>query len=134
MNNCILCKIVKGELSSKTIFEDDLVKAVLNINPVNEGHTLILPKVHYENIFDIPKEVLERIISVSKELSIKYKKKLSAQGVNLLHASGTIAQQSIMHFHMHLVPRYKNDGLDLWFHNQAKKNIDLNKILEKINK
>lgn len=114
MGNCIFCKIVKGELEAKKIHEDESVLAFIPKDQVSNGHTLVIPKEHYESIFDIPKELLQKVVIVSQELSQKYKIELSASGVNILHASGKDAQQSVFHFHIHVVPRYPNDGLDLW--------------------
>jgi histidine triad (HIT) family protein len=116
MEDCIFCKIAKGEIKSFVVHEDDLTKSFLDVNPVSPGHTLIIPKEHYENIQDIPEKVLKRITAISKKLSKNYREKLNVSGFNLLNASGKDAQQSVFHFHMHLVPRYPNDNLDLWFH------------------
>ncbi|MFA5333950.1 MAG: HIT family protein [Candidatus Nanoarchaeia archaeon] len=114
MSECIFCKITNKEIKSNIVFEDDLVVAFLDSNPVSKNHTLIVPKKHYENLFDIPNKELERIIVVAKELALKYKKKLRVNDVNLLNASGKNAQQSVFHFHLHLVPRFEKDGLTLW--------------------
>ena len=118
--DCIFCRIVRNEADAFKVYEDEEVLAFLDINPISMGHTLIIPKEHYENILNIPGETLKRIISVIKVLAGWYKEKLNATGFNILHASGVDAQQSIFHFHTHLVPRYPNDGLDLWFHKHSK--------------
>ncbi len=112
--DCIFCKIAKGEIPSKSIYEDKNVIAFLDINPISKGHTLVIPKNHFENIFDIPESELKEIIDTSKKISILLKNKLNADGINILHASGKEAQQSVFHFHIHIVPRYKNDKLDTW--------------------
>jgi len=114
MNDCIFCKIVKGEIPAKKVYESEKVLAFLDVNPISKGHLLVIPKKHFENIFDIDKDYLREIISVSKETALIIKKKLNATGVNILHASGRDAQQSVFHFHIHLVPRYKNDKLNTW--------------------
>lgn len=114
MENCIFCKIVKGELEAKKVHENESALAFIPKDQVSKGHTLVIPKEHYESIFDIPEELLEKVMSISQELSQKYKMELGATGVNILHASGKDAQQSVFHFHIHVVPRYPNDGLDLW--------------------
>ena len=115
MKDCVFCKIINKELPSKNVFEDKDVIAFETIQPVSKGHVLVVPKKHFENIFDIDKEVLQKLITVTKNLSEKLKIENKATGVNLLNASGKDAQQSVFHFHLHIVPRYKNDGLDLWF-------------------
>lgn len=114
MEHCVFCKIVKGELEVKIIHETDSVLAFIPKDQVSKGHTLVIPKEHYENIFDISEDALSDVMRVSKELSEKYKKELGATGVNILHASGKDAQQSVFHLHIHVVPRYPNDNLDLW--------------------
>lgn len=134
MTGCIFCKIAEGEAESWTVYEDELVKAFFDINPASEGHTLIIPKKHYENIYEIPENVLERIIIVVKKLAIVYKKALDVKAVNILHASGKEAQQDVFHFHIHLVPRYENDKLNLWYQTQPEVKANFDKILEKTKK
>ncbi len=134
MASCIFCKIAEGEVESWIVYEDELVKAFFDINPASEGHTLIIPKKHYENIYEIPENVLERIIIVTKKLAIIYKKALDVKAVNILHASGKEAQQDVFHFHIHLVPRYKNDRLNLWYQSQPEVKANFGKILEKTRK
>jgi histidine triad (HIT) family protein len=134
MDNCTFCKIVEGKGKSWTVYEDELVKAFLDINPVSEGHTLIIPKTHYENVYDIPEGELKRIITIAKKLAKIYRKALGARAVNILHASGKEAQQDVFHFHIHLVPRYKNDKLNLWYRSRPQIKANFDEILEKIEK
>lgn len=131
-SNCIFCKIANGEVEGNKIYEDDLVYATLDINPASKGHTLIIPKKHFENIYDIPEEELNRIILVAKKITLHYQKKLDIEDVNLLHASGKNAQQSVFHFHLHLVPRKEGDGLNLWFEGKNKSETNIKELLEKI--
>ena len=128
MDTCIFCKINRREVPSKTLYEDELVRAILDVNPVSKGHILVIPKKHYKNIFETPDIVLERINVICKKLSIVTKEKLNATGVNILNASGKDAQQSVFHLHYHIVPRFENDKMDLWFHQEAKDNIDLEEL------
>ncbi len=129
---CIFCKIATHEADSKTVYEDEEVMAFLDTNPISIGHTLIIPKKHYENVFDIESGTLEQIASISKRLALIYKKALAVKAVNLLNASGKEAQQSVFHFHLHIVPREENDGIDLWFHGKPEAKNELEKTLEKI--
>ena len=115
MESCIFCQISNHKSPAKVIFENENIVAFNPIDPVSKGHTLVVPKEHFENILDIDPNTLKELIIVSKDLSKKLTKKYKATGVNLLQASGKDAQQSVFHFHIHVVPRYKNDGLDLWF-------------------
>ena len=123
MQNCIFCKIVKGELPAFVVFEDDCVLAFLDINPLAQGHTLVIPKKHYENIFDIDEETLQRIIVVAQKIAQKMKEVLSVEGVNVINASGKTAEQSVPHFHLHLIPRKKGDKIDMnaWWQTKTKK-------------
>jgi len=114
MDNCIFCKIVSGEAPSIKVFEDENILAFVPIEKVSHGHTLVIPKKHSENIFDIDENILKKLIGVVKDLSKKVVRENNASGVNLLNASGKDAQQSIFHFHFHIVPRYRDDGLDMW--------------------
>jgi len=136
MKDCIFCKIIKGEIPSFKIFENDKVFCFLDINPLSKGHTLVVPKEHHENIFDISLKDLKEIISTIKSLSNRMKKVLMAEGVNLFNASGVVAEQSVFHFHFHILPRYKNDGLEMnnWWQSKAQKADieELKKLAEKI--
>ena len=97
------------------MYEDDRVIAFVPIHPVVVGHTLVMPKSHHENLVDIPVELLTGIMAVAKSIAMDVLAKNSATGINLLHATGKDAQPSVFHFHLHVVPRYPKDGLDLWF-------------------
>jgi histidine triad (HIT) family protein len=95
-------------------YEDDSVIAVIPKEQVSDGHLLVLPKVHYQDIFDIDDDVLRNIVSISKKLSTDIINKTPFTAVNLLNASGKDAQQSVIHFHLHIVPRKHDDGLEMW--------------------
>ena len=108
--DCIFCKIANGEIDSAKVFENEKIFAFLDINPLTRGHCLVVPKQHFENIFDIDKDMLKEIIVIAKEISEKIKRSLGAKGVNLLNSNGKEAEQSVFHFHLHIVPRYEDDG------------------------
>jgi len=114
MNKCMFCEIINKQASATIIFEDDVVIAIIPLEQVSKGHTLLLPKKHFENLFDIDENIFAHLSKVMKRLSIKLVKENKATGINLLNASGKDAQQSVFHFHFHLVPRFPNDGLDMW--------------------
>jgi len=114
MESCIFCQINNRKSPATIIFENSKIIVFNPIDPVSKGHTLVVPKEHFENILDIDPSVLKELILVSKDISMELTKKYKATGVNLLQASGKDAGQSVFNFHMHVVPRYKNDGLDLW--------------------
>lgn len=131
MDSCIFCKIVKKELSSYKVYEDENTLAFLDIYPVIEGHTLIIPKKHFENILDIEDEELNNVMKATKKVAELVKKKLNADAINVLHASGVEAGQTVFHIHFHVVPRFKNDGVQMWPHHRAGK-IDLKAVHEKL--
>jgi histidine triad (HIT) family protein len=113
MEDCIFCKIVAGEIKSWVVFENTHVLAFFDVNPVCKYHTLIIPKTHFTNIFDIPYQELEAMSSAAKQLAILYKEKLGIDNIQLVNSSGREAQQDVFHFHFHLIPRQKGDGQDL---------------------
>ncbi len=117
MKTCIFCEIINKKVPAKIVFEDKEFLAFLPLEQVVMGHTLVIPKTHFENIFDINKDIFERLAGMAKTLAENIVKENTASGINVLHASGKDAQQSVEHFHLHIIPRYQNDGLDLWFKN-----------------
>lgn len=110
MDNCIFCKIASGEIPSNTIYEDDSFRVILDNGPATKGHALVLPKEHYANLFEIPDEVLSGAAVVAKKVSLTMKEKLACDGLNLVQNNGETAGQTVMHFHLHIIPRYKDDG------------------------
>lgn len=114
MSDCIFCNILNKKSSAQIVYEDDDVFALVPLEQVSKGHTLLIPKQHVTDIFDIEEELFAKFAKVMKKLSIQLVKDNNANAINLLNASGKDAQQSVLHLHFHLVPRYPNDGLDLW--------------------
>ena len=129
MNDCIFCKIIKGDLPSKTIFEDEVIKIIMNINPATDGHLLVLPKEHYTNILDIDNEVLLHSIKEIRELYPSLKEKLNCEGLTI--AENNELGQEIKHFHLHLIPRYPEDNAD--FNYDKSKLHDLDEVFNKLN-
>lgn len=110
--NCIFCKIVNGEIPSYTIYEDDIVKVFLDIEPMAPGHTLIIPKKHYDNLEDIDMDTLTHINKVSKDIYKLLKNKLNISGLSIVQNNGSV--QDVLHYHMHLKPYYnENNGSDV---------------------
>ena len=117
-NDCLFCKIINNELPSSTVYEDNLIKIIMNINPNTNGHLLILPKKHYVNILDIDEEIITHSLKVVREkIYPLLKEKLACEGLTL--AENNELGQEIRHFHIHLIPRYKNDGADVSYKNDA---------------
>lgn len=118
--NCIFCKIIAGEIPSNTIYEDDEFKVILDAGPATKGHALILPKEHYADLYQIDENVAADAIKLAKRLAIRMEEKLKCDGVNLEQNNREVAGQSVFHFHMHVIPRYKddpdNDKILPWVH------------------
>mgnify|MGYP002539409704 CR=1 FL=1 len=106
--DCIFCKIIAGEIPSNTIYEDDIFKVILDASPASKGHALILPKEHYADIYDIDEEIAGKVMKTAKKLATKMTVALNCDGFNLLQNNGETAGQTMFHFHMHLIPRYKD--------------------------
>ncbi len=114
-NDCIFCKIANGEIPSKTIYEDADFRVILDLGPATKGHALILPKEHYANLFELPEDTAAAAMKVAKKLSAQMVENLGADGLNLVQNNGEVAGQTVKHFHLHLIPRYKDDGQNiLW--------------------
>ncbi len=114
-NDCIFCKIANGVVPSKTVYEDENFRVILDLGPATKGHALILPKEHYANLFELPEETAAAAMKVAKKLSAQMVENLGADGLNLVQNNGEVAGQTVKHFHLHLIPRYKDDGQNiLW--------------------
>ena len=103
---CIFCKIINGEITSYTIYEDEIVKAFLDVNPDSNGHTLIIPNKHYLDLYEIPNDVLMHCLEVAKKLGRVYEEKLGVDGITLVQNNGNV--QEVKHFHLHVKPQYNN--------------------------
>lgn len=112
-NNCIFCKIANGEIPSKTLYEDDKFRVILDLGPATRGHALILPKNHYKNIYEIPDETVADAMILAKKMAIKMTQALHADGFNIVQNNNEIAGQTVFHFHIHLIPRYEGDGQNI---------------------
>lgn len=109
MKDCIFCKIINKEIPASTIYEDDLVKVFLDVNPITNGHMLIIPKIHYENVFDIDKKIVNHSIELIKtKLYPLIKDKLNCDGLTISQNNGF--GQEVKHYHIHVIPRYLNDN------------------------
>ncbi len=110
MNDCIFCKIANGEIPSSTIYEDDLFRVILDLSPAAAGHALILPKAHYRNIFDLDEDTAAKSFVLAKKIACAAKSALNCDGLNIVQNNESVAGQSVFHFHMHVIPRYTDDG------------------------
>ncbi len=117
--NCIFCKIAAGEIPSNTIYEDGDFRVILDLNPAAKGHALILPKEHCADIYEIDEELAGKVMKLAKKLAVHMTEKLSCDGFNILQNNHEVAGQTVFHFHMHLIPRYKeakNNDILMWSH------------------
>jgi histidine triad (HIT) family protein len=121
MSDCIFCKIVNGDIPSAKVFENEHVVAFLDLSQVTKGHTLIIPKTHKENLFELTPEIAKNIFEVAPTIANALKTAYNPMGLNLVNNNGEKAGQSVFHFHMHLIPRYgEGDGFGaVWKNNQG---------------
>lgn len=108
--NCIFCKIAGGDIPSTTVYEDADFRVILDLSPASKGHALILPKAHAKNLFELPDETAGKAIVLAKRIGSAMMQALSCTGLNLVQNNGESAGQTVMHFHLHLIPRYDGDG------------------------
>lgn len=109
---CLFCQIIKGEIPSLKVYENDYVYAFLDIHPCTLGHTLIIPKKHFDNVYDLEEPYASEIIKAAIYIANLQKEKLGATSVNLINNSGKLALQTVFHFHLHVLPRYENDNIN----------------------
>lgn len=123
MNDCIFCKIIKGEIPSRTIYEDDLIAIIMNINPATNGHLLVIPKNHYENLMDTPNEIITHSMDIVREkIYPLLKERLNCKGLTI--SQNNELGQEIKHYHIHLTPRYDNDLLDFNYNKDMISDLD----------
>lgn len=109
-DDCIFCKIANGEIPSKTLYEDKDFRVILDLGPAARGHALILPKEHAANLYELPEETVGTAFILAKRMAAKMSEKLGCDGFNLMQNNGETAGQTVFHFHIHLIPRYRGDG------------------------
>ena len=110
MDNCIFCKIANGEIPAATLYEDENFRVILDLGPASKGHALILPKSHAANIYELSDEMAAKAMILAKKMATAMTAALKCDGFNIVQNNGECAGQTVFHFHMHLIPRYKNDG------------------------
>ena len=99
-----------GEIPSKTLYEDDKFRVILDLGPASKGHALILPKEHYADLYELPEETAGEVMKLAKKMTAQMTQRLGCEGFNLVQNNGELAGQTVFHFHMHLIPRYRDDG------------------------
>ena len=116
MNDCIFCKIVRGDIPCHKVYEDDDVLAFLDISQTTKGHTLVISKEHFRNLLYVPKDILAKVMGAAQKIAQAQVASLGAKGVNIINNTNEVAGQTVMHFHVHVIPRYsKEEALRLEF-------------------
>ena len=113
VENCIFCAIVSGDATAEVVDSDDCTVAFMDINPATRGHALVVPRTHSENLFDIAEEDLHAAVSAARRLAGRMRETIKPDGINILNSTGRAAWQSVFHFHLHVIPRYNDDPLQL---------------------
>ena len=111
--NCIFCKLANGEIPTATLYEDEDFRVILDASPASKGHALILPKEHYRNLYDIDEELAAKAMVLAKKMVGRLTDVLECDGYNIVQNNEEAAGQSVFHFHMHMIPRYQNDGVGI---------------------
>ena len=146
-DDCIFCKLSNGDIPTNALYEDDVVKVIFDLNPASKGHVLILPKNHFANLFEIPEDMDAKAFILAKKIAKKMKdvfgcdavkvakamkETLGCEGLNIVQNNGEIAGQTVFHFHMHIIPRYKGDTVNIgWTPGKADAD-EINELKEKI--
>ena len=129
---CIFCDIIDGKIPSKKVYEDDEILSILDISQTTKGHTLVMPKKHYENFLQMPKDEYENLMAKVQMIASKVVKNMNANGCNILINTNEVAGQTVMHTHVHIIPRYDaNDTVNFLF---SENKFDLDEVLATINK
>ena len=135
MNDCIFCKIVRGDIPCHKVYEDDDVLAFLDISQTTKGHTLVISKEHFRNLLYVPKDILAKVMGAAQKIAQAQVASLGAKGVNIINNTNEVAGQTVMHFHVHVIPRYSNeDALRLEFNSNKIEKLSLLAIAEEISK
>ncbi len=132
--NCIFCKIVKGDIPCAKIFEDDKVLSFLDIAPANKGHALIVTKNHYETLLEIPDDILDDMMIKARKIARAMHSALANEGFNILMNNKKPAGQLVPHAHLHIIPRFEEDGVSLNWQSRKYKDKEIDEFKEKIEK
>ena len=133
-DTCIFCRIANGEIPSKTLYEDNDFRVILDISPASKGHAIILPKTHAANIYELSDELAGKVMVVAKKVASVLKDVLHCDGMNILQNNGEAAGQTVFHLHVHLIPRYEDDTVKIKWEAGADGNTLTDEIVEQIQK
>ena len=130
--NCLFCKLAGGEIPTATLYEDEDFRVILDANPAAKGHALIIPKEHYANLYELDDELAGKVLVLAKKMITKLTDILGCDGYNIVQNNGEAAGQTVFHFHMHLIPRFKDDGVGVTWKMGELTEEDKNDILSKM--
>ncbi len=131
-DNCIFCKIANGEIPSRTLYEDEDFRVIMDLAPATKGHSLILPKNHYKNVYEIADDTAAKVFPLAKKMAALMTEKLGADGFNIVQNNNEVAGQTVFHFHVHLIPRYNDDNQSLVMKPQEMTDAQLDEIRDTI--
>ena len=132
MENCIFCKVANGEIPAATLYEDENFRVILDLGPASKGHALILPKTHAANIYELSDEMAAKAMILAKKMATAMTAALKCDGFNIVQNNGECAGQTVFHFHMHLIPRYKGDQVGITWKPGELSDADKEEILLKV--
>ena len=124
-DDCIFCKIAAGEIPSATVYEDDDFRAILDLGPAAKGHTLVIPKSHSDNLLSVEPDTAAKALKVISKTANAIKEALGCDGINVVQNNGEAAGQTVMHLHFHIIPRYKNDSVNIGWQPMKPSNEEL---------
>lgn len=130
--NCIFCKLANGDIPTATVYEDEYLRAIMDAAPANKGHIIILPKSHAANIYEIEDEYVSRAFVLAKKLAVALKKLTGCDGVNILQNNGEASGQTVFHFHVHVIPRFKNDDCTIVWKPTSYEDGEASEVAKKI--
>ena len=130
--NCIFCKLANGDIPTATLYEDEDFRVILDAGPAAKGHALIIPKEHYANLYELSDELAAKVLVLAKKMITKLTDILGCDGYNIVQNNGEAAGQTVFHFHLHMIPRYKDDGVGVTWKVGELKEEDKEELLAKI--
>lgn len=138
MTDCLFCKIINGEIPSTKVYEDDYCYAFMDIMPLSKGHTLLIPKTHVANIFEMTEDIAKNLYAAAPKVANAIKAAFNPEGMNTLNNNGAAAGQTVFHYHLHFIPRYDDEGLQMTWETKQYSSEELNElaniIKEQLNK
>lgn len=130
--DCIFCKLSNGEIPTNALYEDDIVKVIFDLNPASKGHVLIIPKNHFDDIYSMDNATAAHVFQTAVKVSKAMKEALNCDGLNIVQNNGEAAGQTVFHFHMHIIPRYEGDTVNIkWIPGKAEEE-EITELKEKI--